>query len=425
MRAGQRDLDIVLFGVTGYVGRLIAAYLADLSGSEAAGVRVGLAGRSPERLAAVRKSLGRRAETWPLIVAELSDVDALAAMACNTRVLVNAVGPYSRYGLPVVAACTEAGTDYVDLTGEVPFVRQSIDRCHQKAVETGARIVHSCGFDSIPSDLAVYALHREVASAGAGELGETMLVLRNYSGGYAGGSIATMLDLMRLASSDPAVRPLLEDPYSLSPDRSGEPDLGPQPDLPLRPGADISEELAGQWLGGYVMALYNTRCVRRTNALLGWIYGRALRYSESIAMGSLPVSPFVAAMYNVAITGASRFGGEYLKLVPDAMLDRFTPAPGTGHDEGLRGGWRVQTFTTTTTGRRFVADMSQRGDPGYTATAALAGQSALGLVLDRDRLPDTSGVLTPAAAMGDVLLQRLPGTGVRLDISERSLAQGR
>jgi short subunit dehydrogenase-like uncharacterized protein len=335
-------------------------------------------------------------------------------------VVVSAVGPYSRHGLPVVAACAAVGTDYADLTGEVPFVRDSIDLYHQQATDTGARIVHSCGFDSIPSDLTVYALHRRAVDDGAGELGDTTLVLRAYSGGYAGGSIATMIELMRIAADDPTMRRMLDDPYSLTPDRSVEPELGAQPDLPLCEGSEIAAELRGLWIGGYVMALYNTRCVRRSNALLGFAYGRQFRYRETITHGSTPAAPVIAAMFNAGIASASRFGGWYLRMLPPGLVERITPAPGTGHDEGSRGRYKVETYTTTTDGRRYRATMSQQRDPGYAATAVLAGESALCLATDRERLSPSRGVLTPAAAMGDALLARLPAVGVTLNTAQLS-----
>ena len=359
MRAGKRDLDIVIYGATGFVGKLTAQYLANAG----AGIRVALAGRSAERLRAVHRSLGPSAQNWPLIVAELSKPVALRAMAEQARVVVSTVGPYSKNGLPIVAACAAAGTDYADLTGEVPFVRDSIDLCHTEASNNGARIVHSCGFDSIPSDLTVYALHRRVGVDGAGELSDTTLVLRAYSGGYAAGSIATMVELMRIAADDPKMRRMLDDPYSLSPDRSAEPELGAQPDLPLREGSQIAPELSGLWAGGYVMALYNTRCVRRSNALLRFAYGRRFRYSETISMGSTVAAPAVAAMFNAAIGGAARFGGWYLQMLPAGLVERITPPPGTGYDEGARGHYKVETYTTTTTGQRYVATMTQQGDP--------------------------------------------------------------
>lgn len=416
MGSSGRDLDIVLYGATGFVGRLSAKYLAN-SGAD---IRVALAGRSLDRLHAVRQSLGAAARDWRLIVADISQPAALRAMAARTQVVVNAVGPYTRYGLPVVAACARTGTDYADLTGEVPFVRTSIDSYNNAAIETGARIVHSCGFDSVPSDLTVYALHRRAIDDRAGELTNTTLVLRAYSGGYAGGSIATMVELMRIASNDADVRHMLDDPYSLSPDRGAEPELGTQPDLPLWRGAQTAPELNGLWTGGYVMALYNTRCVRRSNALLGWAYGRRFRYAETITMGSTIASPFIAAMFNAAIANASRYGGEFLRLLPSELADRMMPGAGIGHDEGSRGHYRVETYTTTTDGTRYVATMAQPADPGYTATSVLAGECALALAVDRERLSDARGVLTPAVAMGDLLLERLPAAGVTLKTARLS-----
>ncbi|WP_445168949.1 saccharopine dehydrogenase family protein [Mycolicibacterium sp. Dal123E01] len=411
MRARGRDVDITVFGATGYVGKLTAGYLAK-SGS---GLRIALAGRTRSRLEAVRNSLGGKAKNWPLIVADVDQPDSLDAMASRSRLVLNAVGPYTSYGLPVVRACAAAGTDYVDLTGEVPFVRRSIDQSHKRAMKTGARIVHSCGFDSIPSDLTVYALSRRVADDRAGELAETTLVLRDYSGGYAGGSVSTMVELMRLSSSDPVVRQMLDDPYSLSPDRAAEPDVGHLVDLPLLPGHEIAPELAGLWTSGYVMALYNTRCVRRSNALMKWSYGRSIRYTETLIMGSFPGAALAGAMFNAGIATASRYGGHYLRLLPTGLVDRMTPTSGTGNDMGSRGHYRVETYATTTTGRRYRATIAQPADPGYSATAVLAGESALALVLDRDRLPDRHGVLTPASAMGDVLLDRLPAAGVSFE----------
>lgn len=416
MRAGERDLDIVLYGATGFIGKLTAEYLAG-AGS---GVRVALAGRSADRLRAVRRTLGPVAQHWPVITADLSQQAALKAMAAQTQVVVSAVGPYSRHGLPIVAACAAAGTDYADLTGEVPFVRDSINGYHQQAADNGARIVHSCGFDSIPSDLTVYALHRRAVEDGAGELGDTTLVLRAYSGGYAGGSIATMIELMRIAVDDPEMRRMLDDPYSLSPDRSAEPELGAQPDLPLCPGSEIAPELKGLWTGGYIMALYNTRCVRRSNALLGFAYGRRFRYQEAITHGSTVAAPLIAAMFNAGIAGASRLGGWYLRMLPPGLVERLTPPPGTGHDEGSRGHYKVETYTTTTDGRRYMATMSQQRDPGYAATAVMVGESALCLATDRNRLSPTRGVLTPAAAMGDALLSRLPAAGVTIHTTRLS-----
>jgi short subunit dehydrogenase-like uncharacterized protein len=289
MQAEQRDLDIVLYGATGSVGKLTARYLAR------SGLRVGLAGRSDQRLDGLRQALPHDARDWPLIVADIGEPEALNRLAARTRVMISTVGPYAAHGLPIVAACAAAGTDYVDLAAEVPFVRRSIDAHHEQSVESGARIVHSCGFDSIPSDLTVYALHRRVVTDGAGELADTTFVLRtaNYAMGFCRETVDTMFELMRAGFGDPETRRMLDDPYSLSPDREAEPDLGPQPDVSLHRGEELAPELTGLWTSGYLMALYNTRCVRRTNALLGWDYGRRFRYTETASMGSSPVAPAV------------------------------------------------------------------------------------------------------------------------------------
>src|SRR3984893_1533269 len=300
MHAEQRDLDIVLYGATGSVGKLTARYLAPT------GLHVGLGGRAGGRLDDLRRTLPDAARAWPLIVTDTGEPEILNRLASGTRVMISTVGPYAAEGLPIVAACAATGTDYVDLAAEVPFVRRSIDEHHEQSTQSGARIVHSCGFDSIPSDLTVYALHRRVSADGAGELADTTLVLRAaiYASGFSRGTVDTMIELMRAGSGDPKARRLLDDPYSLSPDRAAEPDLGPQPDVSLHRGEELAPELSGLWTSGYLMALYNTRCVRRTNALLGWKYGRQFRYAETASMGSSPVAPAMAAMTNATITGA-------------------------------------------------------------------------------------------------------------------------
>jgi len=399
-----RDLDIVIYGATGSVGKLTARYLAR------SGLRIGVAGRSAQRLGALRQELPEA--DWPLIVVDTGEQDALRRLAGRTRVMISTVGPYATHGLAVVAACAAAGTDYVDLAAEVPFVRRSIDAFHEQSVQSGARIVHSCGFDSVPSDLTVYALHRRVLADGAGELADTTFVLRaaNYAMGFSRGTVDTMFELMRAGWGDPETRRLLDDPYSLSPDRVAEPDLGPQPDVSLHRGEELAPELAGLWTSGYLMALYNTRCVRRTNALLGWIYGRRFRYSETASMGSSLAAPAMAAMTNATITGASRLGGAYLRMWPPRLLESLIPRP--NGDRAPRGHYRVETYATTTTGARYMASMAQQGDPGYAATAVLLGESALALARDREQLSDRRGVLTPASAMGDVLLKRLAAIGV-------------
>ncbi|MEU4220848.1 saccharopine dehydrogenase NADP-binding domain-containing protein [Actinoplanes sp. NPDC026623] len=402
-----RDLDVVIYGATGFVGVLVAGHLA---AHAPAGTRIALAGRSAERLEELRAKLG---VDWPVLVADAADATALAEMAAAAHVVLTTVGPYAKYGRVLAHACAAAGTDYVDLTGEVLFARDSIDENHELARSTGARIVHSCGFDSIPSDLGVHVLHARVAEDGAGELTGTTLVVTSLRGGVSGGTIDSLRHQLDVVKKDRALRRLAAGPYSLSPAPAEEPDLGRQDDLAAPRAADVDPSLRGS-LAPFVMAPYNTRVVRRSNALRGFAYGREFRYREAMSMGTSPLSPLLAAMTKVGL-GALALG---LSLPPTRyVLDRILPKPGEGPDERARreGHFTVDLFTRTTTGARYKARIRAKGDPGYAATAVMLGESALALVHDRAALPDSpGGVLTPATGIGDALVARLRAAGLQI-----------
>jgi short subunit dehydrogenase-like uncharacterized protein len=345
MEAPARDHDLVLFGATGFVGELIAGYLADHAPP---GLRVGLAGRSREKLEAVRSRLPAAAQDWALIEADSEHPDSLAALAAGTRVLFTTVGPYAKYGLPVVEACARAGTHYGDLTGEVSFVREAIDRFDALARTTGARIVHVCGYDSIPSDLAVLLLHQAAEAVGAGGLTEVQLVARA-KGGFSGGTIESMRGQLDGMRADPALRSLAGDPYSLSPERTAEPSTRQPSDLGW-----VGRSEDGRWTAPFIMASVNTRIVRRSNALQGWTYGRSLRYGEVMGVGR--------GLVGVVRAGATALGlrvfGAALALPPTRkLLDRVLPSPGAGPSEAARrSGWfRSQVTASTESGRRYRA----------------------------------------------------------------------
>ena len=401
MAGDTREHDIVLFGATSFVGRLTAEYLAKAAPP---GVRIALAGRSAQKLRELHDALG--VESWPIVIADTGDQQALRDMAQGTKVLVTTVGPYRRYGVPVAEACVEAGTHYADLTGEVVFIRECIDRFDARARESGARIVHSCGFDSIPSDIGVLLLHERASADGAGELEETELVVRSFRGGVSGGTFASMRGMVEDRRRDPALARLLDDPYGLSPHRAGEPDLGPEKDL-----AGIERDsLAGGWVGPFVMSQFNTRIVRRSNALRDWRYGRNMRYREVMGFGSGVLAPVLAA------GTAAGFGAMYAGMQwgpTEAMISRVAPSPGEGPSERARehGYYKIETHTRTSQGRRYVCRIEAQGDPGYKATAVKLGESALALALDGGQLPPGGGVLTPATGIGSVLADRLRAAG--------------
>jgi len=405
------DLDIVLYGATGFTGRLVADYLAESAPAE---LRVALAGRSAEKLAGVRDGLAGAAGSWPIVVADASDPDSLAAMAGRTRVVISTVGPYATYGLPLVEACAVAGTDYVDLTGEVLFMRDSADRFDSVARASGARIVHSCGFDSIPSDLGVYDLAQRVAADGAGSLQDTTLVVTKMRGGLSGGTLASGMAEMSAARSDPARKAVLGDPYSLSPNREAEPDLGDQPD----PKTSWFDDDLGQWVGPFMMAGINTRVVRRSNALLAYHYGREFRYREVMGLGTGPEAAAKGAVLTGGTLGlGALMSNDVTGKAASAIAAKALPKPGEGPDEETRrkGHFTMEIHTTTTSGARYVETVSAKGDPGYQATCVMLGEAALCLVQDTDRLPGVAGVLTPAAAFGSVLVERLRRAGMTFD----------
>jgi short subunit dehydrogenase-like uncharacterized protein len=400
-------VDIALYGATGFVGGLIARHLAEHAPP---GVRIALAGRSEAKLAATRAALPTSARDWPLIVADAADPAATDRLAAGARVVLSTVGPYAKYGLGLVGSCARAGTHYADLTGEVLFVREAIDRFHDTARASGARIVHSCGYDSVPSDLGVFLAHRAAQADGAGGLTEVRTVA-TMRGGVSGGTVDSLRGQLDTVRTDRDARRLAARPHSLSPDPSAEPtpsqpgDAGPPARLP-----------DGTWTAPFVMASYNTRIVRRSNALLDHAYGRGLRYGELQGCGR-GVSGAVTA--GVVTGGLGALVGAFMVPPIRPLLDRVLPAPGTGPSERTRerGWFRMDVRAETESGRRYRVRVSGPGDPGYGATAVMFGESGLALALGGSALPDRAGCLTPATALGDVLVDRLRAAGHTYDVA--------
>jgi short subunit dehydrogenase-like uncharacterized protein len=381
--------DIVVFGATGFVGRLVAGYLAEHAPEDA---RIALAGRTLDKLERTREQLGRNAAGWPLVVADSSDPASLTAMAAGSRVVATTVGPYRREGLALVDACIAEGTHYADLTGELLFAHDSIQR-HDRATELGVRIVHSCGFDSIPSDLGVLLLHHE-----AGPLGDTTLVVAALKGGFSGGTLASMKGQIDEVRSDRQARRVLADPYALSPGhpRTEEPGL-----------KRVKHDPEHGWIGPFVMASYNTRIVRRSHFLLD--YGEGFRYREVSGYGTGRTAPAKAL---AATAGLVALGGGLTFKPTRKLLDRVLPDPGQGPGENARsrGFFRMEIH-----GAGHRATVAAKGDPGYAATAVMMGESALCLALDRERLPQRAGVLTPATGIGLPLIDRLRAAGMTFE----------
>ncbi|WP_278314385.1 saccharopine dehydrogenase family protein [Lolliginicoccus levis] len=405
-----REFDLVLYGASGFVGRLTAAHVAHRAPDYA---RIAVAGRNRDKLQAVLDEIGGVAHTWPIVEADASDPGSLRALARRAQVIVTTVGPYAQYGMPLVQACAEEGTDYADLTGEQLFVHDTVEQCHEVAVASGARIVHSCGFDSVPSDINAYLLYKHVLADDAGELLDTTLYVKAARGGLSGGTVASGRYQMEREARDKELARITHDPYTFSTDRALEPELGEQPEGGFGKASDIDPGLRG-WTGTFLMAPYNTRIVRRTNGLLGWAYGKQFRYREVMGTGSGAAAPIVAGTMSAALGALWKLGPTMFRRVPRPILDRLLPAPGTGPSDEARakGFFVIETYADTTSGARYKATFTAQGDPGYAATAIMLGESGLCLALDRGELSPLTGVITPAAAMGDVLPRRLRDAGI-------------
>ena len=403
MDTTARDHDIVVYGATGFVGILTARYLAESAPAE---LRIALGGRSEEKLERTRAELGVE---WPLVVADSSDPAAVKSLAESTRVVATTVGPYSKYGKALVEACGAAGTHYCDLTGEVLFMRWSIDNVDAAAKESGARIVHTCGFDSIPSDIGTFLLNEAAQAGGHGGLGETFYVVKSMRGGASGGTIDSMRNTVDMVKADKASRRTLGDPYALSPDRAADP-AGKDESDSLKP---LRDEHLGGWLAPFFMGTVNSRVVRRSTALRDHAYGPSFRYRELMLTGGGPLGAAKAGGVSAGIGGL--FTGMALPGTRQ-LLDRVLPDPGEGPSEEARekGFFNIDVHTTTADGTRLRCEIRAPGDPGYKATAVMLGESALSLAIDD--LPDAAGVLTPSTAMGQKLADRLNAAGHRYEV---------
>jgi short subunit dehydrogenase-like uncharacterized protein len=257
-----RSRDVVAFGATSFVGKILSSYLLEEFGTHGK-LKWAAAGRSKTRLQELRDSLGTKAAKLPLVVADAADGPSLRKLCASTRVVVSTVGPYALHGEPLVRACAESGTDYCDLTGEVQWIRRMLQRYEATARESGARIVHCCGFDSIPSDMGVYFLQREARSRSGAPCTRIKMRVKAMRGGFSGGTVASLMNLVKEASVNPALRKELADPYSLCP--AGSAPAVRQPEVR---SAQLDPDF-GAWVAPFLMGAINTRIVHRTNALSG------------------------------------------------------------------------------------------------------------------------------------------------------------
>ena len=394
----DRPYDIVVVGASGFTGQLVVEYLAEKYPVDAP-LRWAVAGRNKEKLGSVIAQYCTSGKQPAVIVADNSNRDALRELARNTRVVLTTVGPYAKYGSELVAACVESGTHYCDLAGEPQWIRQMIDKHHSDAVQSGAKIVHSCGFDSIPSDIGVFFLQREARAAYAEPCEEITLLVKALKGGASGGTLASMLNVVEEAQNDREIARILADPYCFNPQgkRQG------------RDGRDQRGTLycadAGVWTAPFVMAAINTRIVRRSNALLDYAYGNDFRYREATGTGSGPGGWCKSAMMTAGL-GAFMLAVSF-SMTRSTVVKRFLPAPGEGPSRQQRenGFFDLRLFGRMKNGEILRARVTGDRDPGYGSTSKMLSESALCLAVDN--LETGGGFWTPASVMGQALMDRL------------------
>lgn len=392
----SKSFDVIVFGASSFVGQILTRHLWRRHGLNGE-VRWALAGRSRSKLEAVRDGLGPEAATLPVLLADSADETALRALCAQGRVIVSTVGPYALYGDTLVRVCAETGTDYCDLTGEVQWIARMLKEHEATAKASGARIVHCCGFDSLPSDLGVHFLQQEALARHGKPLQRVKMRVRRIVGGMSGGTVASMINIFREVSERPGLAKELGNPFALVSDA---PRLR-QPDV-RRPEYD--REL-GSWVAPFLMAAINTRIVHRSNALSGWAYGRDFAYDEAMMTGAGAKGLARAGAVTGGLAGIAV--GAALKPTRWLLEQHVLPKPGEGPSpqEQENGHYDIRFYGLSEDGQRLVAQVTGDRDPGYGSTGKMLGEAAVCLANDVADAP--GGFWTPATLMGDALRLRL------------------
>lgn len=400
---------LIVFGATSFVGQILTRYLAETYGL-GNGLNWAIAGRSERKLQEVRGSLvpvlHDKAKEVPLIVADAANEEQLQAMCAQTRAVVSTVGPYALYGEPLVKVCAESGTDYCDLTGEPQWIRRMLDKYEDAAKASGARVVHSCGFDSVPSDMGVYYLQKEAQTRFGATANRVKMRFKAGKGGVSGGTVASMLELTKELMANPALKKELANPYSICPANHG---FATRQNT--MSGVQKDTDLVS-YTAPFIMAAINTRIVFRSNALRNSLYGSDFTYDEAVLTGGGFKGWFGARIYNLFL-GAFLIGAA---LRPTRWLLEKTvlPAPGEGPSPEAQeaGFYDLRFIGRTPANDTIITRVTGDKDPGYGSTAKMLGEAVVSLACD---LHDTDGqkkdraggFWTPASVFDDRYLERL------------------
>ncbi len=377
----KTEFDIIIYGATGFTGRLVAEHLSNHYGSRDDGPSWAMAGRSLEKLEAVRDEIGAPAST-PLVVADADDMASLEAMCARTKVVVTTVGPYQLYGDNLVEACVKTGTDYTDLCGEPTWMREKIDQFGDAAKASGARICFSSGFDSIPFDLGVLMAQKEAMKRFGKPAPRIRGRVRAMAGGASGGTVASMTETMKAVAKNPSLINVLRSSFGLTPGFEG----------PSQPSGMVPtyEKDLDKWAAPFVMAAINTKNVHRTNFLLGHPYGEDFVYDEMV------------------LTSPGDAGKKMANAAAEMMKNPFgakPPKPGEGpsKEERENGFYDVLFVADMPDGESLHYGVKGKYDPGYGSTSRMIAETAIGLLTCKAE----GGIGTPGSFMGEDLVKRL------------------
>ena len=409
---GKRPFDIIVYGATGFTGKLVAEYLLEHYGLKNDLFNWAIAGRSRKKLEKLKRGLSEEyieAKDIKIFIADSFDKESIEKLSKSTKVIISTVGPYIKYGIKLISACAHNGTHYCDLTGEVPFIRKSIDAYDDIAKTNKSKIIHSCGFDSIPSDLGVLFLQSEAVKKYDSNLNEIKYYVKGTKGGFSGGTIASMIAISKYIKSKPDLSGLLGNPYALNSENYNGPSISSL--RSVKWDKDIES-----WLAPFIMSGINTRIVRRSNELLDFKYGDQFKYSE---VTSYPrgLKGFLRSYFMLFSLGLTKMLMSY-KPTFWFLRKFYLPSPGEGPSKAKRDSGFFKVLLNGFVGEKQLScTVTGDRDPGYSGTARMLTESALSLILDEEKTPVSFGVLTPASGIGKVLIKRLNGKGIVFKIS--------
>ena len=390
--SNTKELDLIIWGATGFTGQLVSDYINKKYSSS--DLKWGIAGRNKEKVTDVAKRLNIVKDR--IFIADSNDIETLIKLTSNTKVICTTVGPYAKYGSNLIEACIKTNTNYCDITGETQWIRKMIDKYHSKAKENKIKIINSCGFDSIPSDMGVFYSQKKVFEKTGQYASKINMRVAGAKGGISGGTYNSLSNVLEEARLNKDVRKTLTNPYGLNPvDKQNGPDK-----IDLQ--SVIFDKVSNSWIAPFVMAGINTKIVRRSHALIDFRYGSDFSYDEATLSGKGILGQVKGYLSLIPIFLATRKKGSFIKNIVDYIL----PKSGEGPSEKARiSGYYNLRFYLTQKDKIYLSKVIGDMDPGYGSTSKMLAESAV--CLATDKIPETYGILTPSVALGEPLLKRL------------------